>query len=301
MLRHDAAAGARLVAGLAGLASIGVASEIASRDTPAAAAHKHKSRRGAATLQRTHIAALRSDGFVIVDGAIPLRTLALARADARALDARLSPTDQHSAEIRSDRVCWVDGDDGAGIGAALDLLRALPLELCAGDRWAGFAASAARPAGELGVPRAGQLAVYAAEADDDDDVAAATGGARYAAHRDGFDVGPLHPQACVLPGACMREVTAILYIGDAAGGELLLHLGAAPTDTTGASAARVVRVAPEGGRLVLFDSRRVLHEVRPNASASDRLALTVWIGGTATVGGFLRHCRDYLGWLAAVT
>ena len=83
MLRHDAAAGARLVAGLAGLASIGVASEIASRDAPAAAAHKHKSRRGAATLQRTHIAALRSDGFVIVDGAIPLRTLALARADAR--------------------------------------------------------------------------------------------------------------------------------------------------------------------------------------------------------------------------
>ena len=189
----------------------------------------------------------------------------------------------------------------AGIGAALDLLRALPLELCAGDRWAGFAASAARPAGELGVPRAGQLAVYAAEADDDDDVAAATGGARYAAHRDGFDVGPLHPQACVLPGACMREVTAILYIGDAAGGELLLHLGAAPTDTTGASAARVVRVAPEGGRLVLFDSRPVLHEVRPNASASDRLALTVWIGGSSTAGGFLRHCRDYLGWLAAVT
>ena len=118
MLRRDAAGGARLVAGLAGLVSIGVASEIASRDAPAAAAHKHKSRRGAATLQRAHIAALRSDGFVIVDGAIPLRTLALARADARALDARLSPTDQHSAEIRSDRVCWVDGDDGAGIGAA---------------------------------------------------------------------------------------------------------------------------------------------------------------------------------------
>ena len=80
MLRHDAAAGARLVAGLAGLASIGMASEIASRDAPAAAAHKHKSRRGAATLQRAHIAALRSDGFVIVDGAIPLRTLALGAA-----------------------------------------------------------------------------------------------------------------------------------------------------------------------------------------------------------------------------
>ena len=51
----------------------------------------------------------------------------------------------------------------------------------------------------------------------------------------------------------------------------------------------------------LFDSRPVLHEVRPNASASDRLALTVWIGGSSTAGGFLRHCRDYLGWLAAVT
>ena len=62
-----------------------------------------------------------------------------------------------------------------------------------------------------------------------------------------------------------------------------------------------VQEKPLGGRLVLFDSRRVLHEVRPNASASDRLALTVWIGGSSTAGGFLRHCRDYLGWLAAVT
>ena len=101
----------------------------------------------------------------------------------------------------------------------------------------------------------------------------------------------------MLPGAC-RKVTAILYIGDAAGGELLLHLGGAD----GTTALRITcRASAGGGRLVLFDSRRVLHEVRPNASASDRLALTVWIGGSSTAGGFLRHCRDYLGWLAAVT
>ena len=34
-----------------------------------------------------------------------------------------------------------------------------------------------------------------------------------------------------------------------------------------------------GGRLVLFDSRTVLHEVRPHGRRDDRFALTLWLGG----------------------
>lgn len=47
-------------------------------------------------------------------------------------------------------------------------------------------------------------------------------------------------------------------------------------DMTGASCAEadVQDIVPRGGRLVLFDARRTLHEVRPNYR--ERVALTCW-------------------------
>jgi len=51
-------------------------------------------------------------------------------------------------------------------------------------------------------------------------------------------------------------------------------------------------------RLIIFDSRRVLHEVKPHTRRDvDRLAMTVWIGGAHNAAGFARHCRAWwLGW-----
>jgi len=40
------------------------------------------------------------------------------------------------------------------------------------------------------------------------------------------------------------------------------------------------RIAPVGGRLVLFRSA-MAHEVSRHESSHDRIALTVWIGGVA--------------------
>ena len=62
-----------------------------------------------------------------------------------------------------------------------------------------------------------------------------------------------------------------------------------------------VDVEPLGGRLVIFDSRRVLHEVRPHTRLDvDRLAMTVWIGGAHSASGLLRHCLGWwLGWWPA--
>ena len=74
----------------------------------------------------------------------------------------------------------------------------------------------------------------------------------------------------------------------------MLYVGADAADTVGHTATHVVEVLPVGGRLVLFDSRTVLHEVRPHTNADvDRLAVTVWIGGPHTFGGMLRHCRAW--------
>ena len=70
--------------------------------------------------------------------------------------------------------------------------------------------------------------------------------------------------------ACDRAVTAILYLNpeweEAHGGCLRVTLedGRGEAD-----------VAPSIGRLVLFDCRRILHEVRP--SYAGRWAMTAWI------------------------
>ena len=81
-----------------------------------------------------------------------------------------------------------------------------------------------------------------------------------------------------------RYITSILYLNDTAkkpwhasdGGYLRLYLGAPAGDDTGDACAeeRIVEVEPRGGRLVLFSSRAVLHEVRP--TYRPRLALTAW-------------------------
>ena len=77
-----------------------------------------------------------------------------------------------------------------------------------------------------------------------------------------------------------RHVTAILYLNEANwdpavdGGCLRLFLGAATTDRDGHSATEIVDISPIGGRLVLFDSQTVLHEVRH--AHRDRCAITVW-------------------------
>ena len=56
-----------------------------------------------------------------------------------------------------------------------------------------------------------------------------------------------------------------------------------------------------GGRLVIFDSRRVLHEVPPHTRRDvDRLAVTVWLGGAHSGAGLVRHCLAWwLGWWPA--
>ena len=98
----------------------------------------------------------------------------------------------------------------------------------------------------------------------------------------------------------MRELTAVLYLNEplesppppvvtcraergarlAAAGSLLIYVGTDAGDTTGVTASSVVEIAPVGGRLVLFDSRTILHEVTPHTNPhADRIALTLWIGG----------------------
>jgi len=94
----------------------------------------------------------------------------------------------------------------------------------------------------------------------------------YVAHRDNAST----------PGAAgenYREVTLLLYLNGAppgaSGGELRSYVGAEPSDLDGDTAVRVVDIQPRAGRLVLFESRRLLHAVRP-VGLWRRVALSLW-------------------------
>ena len=84
-------------------------------------------------------------------------------------------------------------------------------------------------------------------------------GARYVPHLDNDPDDPGHREGEPGLRACDRAVTAILYLNpeweEAHGGCLRVTLedGRGEAD-----------VAPSIGRLVLFDCRRILHEVRPS-------------------------------------
>ena len=94
----------------------------------------------------------------------------------------------------------------------------------------------------------------------------------YVAHRDN----------AATPGAAgenYREVTLLLYLNGAppgaSGGELRAYVGAEPSDLDGDTAVRVDDIQPRAGRLVLFESRTLLHAVRP-VGLWRRVALSLW-------------------------
>jgi hypothetical protein len=94
----------------------------------------------------------------------------------------------------------------------------------------------------------------------------------YVAHRDNAS----KPGAA---GENYREVTLLLYLNGAPpgahGGELRVYVGAADADDEGDSAQRVEDIQPRAGRLVLFESRTLLHAVRP-VGLWRRVALSLW-------------------------
>ena len=132
-----------------------------------------------------------------------------------------------------------------GLLAAIDLLRSLPHELIGHGYWRGAGAES------LALPPTCLVSSYPP-------------GARYARHLDCYGDDNA------------RALTLILYANDEAwssgrdGGSLRLESGEG-----------AVEVAPAGGTLVLFDSRRVWHEVLPSRRL--RFAVTQWVYGVPAV------------------
>ena len=126
----------------------------------------------------------------------------------------------------------------------------------------------------LGVPLSNQLACYDGN------------GAHYIPHRDTPELlkgKSSHPLRWLLqPGLEERKFTIILYLNESVWnygeqGNLRCYINADVEDTTGLSAKSILNIEPKGGRMIIFDSTKILHEVIPTSQR--RFAITCWIGG----------------------
>ena len=202
------------------------------------------------------------DGFLVLDGALSEEEASAARAELSHMDSQGQfKRVESQSSVRHDRIGWVGIDRLAlismpALGLVARLLRALPAEVEAQlgqhDRsW------------RLRVPTRLQAAVYDGSRE------------RPSHYHRHYDASHDIPMGRRNP----RRLTCILYLNsgwDAArdGGALRVYhpkrAGEAAADE------RHVDVAPVAGRLVLFDSRRVEHEVRQ--AYAPRWALTLWAG-----------------------
>lgn len=213
--------------------------------------------------------------MVVIDNVLSPSTLRYARARVESLGAIMEPS-SNDVDVRQDVILSIKEDDEYDHGDALihcmKLLRGVPYLL---DRF-DYVTSRSHV-----VPRQCQLAMYRPD-----------GSAAYVRHLD----------RCTLPMAEMgllgwlrasdyrhRVVTAILYLNSpdwTGGGELRLFDGTATTTATATAAVMIKHtdIVPSGGKLILFDSSRVEHQVLAS-HGEDRYALTCWFNGDLAGAG----------------
>uniref|UniRef100_A0A7S0IMP4 Fe2OG dioxygenase domain-containing protein n=1 Tax=Micromonas pusilla TaxID=38833 RepID=A0A7S0IMP4_MICPS len=260
-----------------------------------------------AAVSEEAVESLRDDGFAVLDDVLPADVIAAGLDAANALE-RSRRTVNVGQEGRDDSIAVLAGDalpaEGtmlAGLSPCARTLLAVPAALrrrraemtggstdgppSTGDEDGrrgtgrrGRAAAADRGAGDPrgrssgSAPRETMRRLATATAPDKLMLANYPGdGARYVAHLDNDPGDPRHSEGEPGLRASDRAVTAILYLNpdweESHGGCLRVHLEG-PGGAT-------VDVAPSAGRMVLFDCRRIVHEVLP--SHASRWAMTAWI------------------------
>lgn len=209
----------------------------------ARAAAECKSECASHAVTGAHAKELRDAGLCIIDDALSPEQVLEARRELEQMHAtgRLSSDDlQKRSSVRNDLVGWLETDAMSASRALLpvvDLLRGVPHEV---ERHTGW---------PLAVPHLVQAALYNGSVDDP---------SFYHRHLD-----------CSDRQANPRRLTAILYLNP--GWDITRYGGALRTFPCDGDPRDI---APLGGRLVLFDSCEVAHEVLP--AFAPRMAITLW-------------------------
>jgi len=284
--------------------SLGPMSEAAMRQCPYEARQVRRlnySEKGRASniLSASDVLKLQEDGIVVIDNVLLDDELIIARNDVASLQLnnKFNRTEQDDADVRTDHVCWVnesfsnkDQTVSDGLLYVLRLIRSIPAEILDQTTLSTTKRDSCIHKDEniMGVPFSNQLSIYQSS------------GARYVPHLDaGNEVGLLKIlQYYTRAGIQEREYTVIVYLNERNwsdgrqdndsmnDGCLRCYLNPLPNDETGISATKVLDVVPNGGRMVIFDSKLILHEVL--ATNRERIALTCWIGGSHSSFKFLR-------------
>lgn len=267
-----------LGSGIAGVLYLNYESGTAMRESPKDASMHLKSsiHESQKSITKKDVATFHKRGLVVIDNFISNQDVLNAKdeIDAIMLDNKLfSQNDNDDLDVRSDIVLWISEAIGdyherhvikKGILYALQCMRSVPYEL----ELLGFSPHL------LGVPFINQLACY-------DGL-----GTHYIPHFDSHQVADgefVNPLKALMHHTLQeREITIILYLNDenwdsnAGGlensGHLRCHL---EKDENGIS--EIVDIQPVGGRLIIFNSKTIMHEVCP--SMQRRRAITCWIGG----------------------
>lgn len=229
---------------------------------------------------------LEINGFVFIDNILSAEESSAIVIDLQSLhdEGRFSAAPNNDNSLRRDRTCFLEQSDrkevllarsqrgtqarggrGEGLLHVQNLLRGIGYAL-EKQSFTGFE----RPisALKLNVPSAVQIGVYGPGQD------------FYKPHYDGgtrraelYDVGLLEYLRCASYRA--RTVTCILYLNPRLpewsnsehGGCLRIYNREGVTDT-------YTDIVPHGGRLLIFDSKKIEHEVRPTSRL--RSAATIW-------------------------
>jgi hypothetical protein len=226
-------------------------------------------------LSQSQIGQIQKDLFSLNDNNDPSDT----QTQSNSIDVMRSDTTTYISQQNRDQVASKKDTEGSGLGLlhAQNILRGVGSSLLL-NKFAGFLGVASDHhlyASHLSVIDDVQLALYKGT------------GTACEAHRDGIsetfrELGIL--QWLKLKCCRVRVVTAILYLNPSTpewldsrdGGSLRLFLGADRSDNVGGTAVSVVDISPIGGRLVIFDSQTVLHEVLMMKTSRNRHAITVF-------------------------
>ena len=262
-------------------AVLAVTGELGSADRLAGAVTPCPDPAAAQALRPEHCLSLASDGLTVVEQAVPAAEMALLRAELESMSTEgvLRTTFQEAEGTRKDVVAWVGGDvppPGPAATRAVALLKGLAHEL---NGWADKTSSTVSEltdrigGGKLVVPADCMVACYAGD------------GRGYVRHLD----NTCSDQDGLSDCHNIRVVTAILYcnpdwqpadggclrywpVASAADGNSGSNKGrsAEPLDSGGH-----IDLAPKGGRLVLFRSKVLPHEVLP--AWASRYAISLWM------------------------
>lgn len=237
-------------------------------------------------VNRIDVDFLNQNGYVVIENVLDEIQLKCIRDDLAIMIKNniFLQTEQHDEFIRTDSICWINQILprfqkkvlGEHISSMIKLVRSIPQVLL----MSGYEADEKI----FGVPISNQLSRYNIK------------DGHYVAHRDTPDNEKRHfLQSYLQPGLQERKLTIILYLNDSKwdGGKsgtdgcLRIFLNTDVQDVSGESASAVVDIVPTGGKLVIFDSTKILHEVLP--CNQERFAFTCWVGGNHGKYEYLRR------------